>query len=102
MRPCSPVHTRRELKSRSGTRGPNRTLGAARDKLKCDTPDPAKTEGAVKIGVTVLDHNIAEGVTKMYSLEFVVTEEGPLHQQRRSPRGCNLAGVAHWRRRRIN
>jgi LPXTG-motif cell wall-anchored protein len=51
--------------------------GAARDELKCDAPDPDKTEGAVKIGVTVLDHDIAEGVTeKLYSPEFTSDKEG--------------------------
>ncbi|MCL1900320.1 MAG: LPXTG cell wall anchor domain-containing protein, partial [Promicromonosporaceae bacterium] len=51
--------------------------GAARDEMKCDTPDPAKTDGAVKIGVTILDHDIAEGVTeKLYSPEFTSDKEG--------------------------
>jgi hypothetical protein len=45
--------------------------------LKCDAPDPASTEGAVKIGVTVLAHDIAEGQTiKLYSPEFIVGKEG--------------------------
>jgi LPXTG-motif cell wall-anchored protein len=51
--------------------------GAARDELKCDAPDPDKTEGAVKIGVTVLDHQVAEGVTeKVYSPEFTSAKGG--------------------------
>ncbi|MCL1899667.1 MAG: hypothetical protein FWG11_03970 [Promicromonosporaceae bacterium] len=51
--------------------------GAARDQLKCDAPDPAKTDSAIKIGVTVLDHDIAEGVTeKLHSPEFTSDKEG--------------------------
>jgi hypothetical protein len=50
---------------------------ADRDDLKCDAPDPASVEGAVKIGITVLDRDLAEGVTeKLYSPEFTSDKEG--------------------------
>jgi LPXTG-motif cell wall-anchored protein len=50
---------------------------AALDELKCDPPDPASMEAAVKIGVTILDHDIVEGVTeKLYSPEFTSDKAG--------------------------
>jgi LPXTG-motif cell wall-anchored protein len=51
--------------------------GAARDALRCETPDPDDMTGAVKIGVTTLDHDIAEGDTEtLTSPEFTVNTEG--------------------------
>ncbi|MDR1188220.1 MAG: LPXTG cell wall anchor domain-containing protein [Bifidobacteriaceae bacterium] len=51
--------------------------GAARDELRCEAPDPNSMEGAIKIGQTVLDHAITEGVTeKLRSPEFTSDKEG--------------------------
>ncbi|MDR1450498.1 MAG: hypothetical protein LBI84_09960 [Propionibacteriaceae bacterium] len=48
--------------------------GAARDELRCETPDPDNMTGAVKIGVT-LSHDIAEGVTEeLNSPQFTVNK----------------------------
>ncbi|MDR0591898.1 MAG: hypothetical protein LBG60_01300 [Bifidobacteriaceae bacterium] len=47
------------------------------DELACEAPDPASTEGAVKIGATVLGHDIAAGATEtLYSPEFTSDVEG--------------------------
>jgi hypothetical protein len=51
--------------------------GAPADDLTCDPPDPADMDGAVKIGVTVLDHDIPEDATdKLHSPEFTNDREG--------------------------
>jgi hypothetical protein len=51
--------------------------GAARDELRCETPDPDNMEDAVKIGQVILNHDIAVGaLVKLTSPEFTIDKEG--------------------------
>jgi len=50
------------------------------DQLQCVKPDPDDMTGATKIGETVLDHDIADGVTEtIHSPEFTADKTGCTH-----------------------
>jgi LPXTG-motif cell wall-anchored protein len=51
--------------------------GAAKDELKCETPDADEMDGAVKIGTTELEGALGAGETaKLLSPEFTSDQEG--------------------------